>query len=252
MKRVSQFPNPRSESDDATAGRVRTLVVTAHPDDVDYGAAGAVARWVLEGEDVRYCVVTDGDSGHDDPALSAAELSAVRRAEQRAAARAVGVRGVEFLGRADGSLTPSLDLRRRLTQVLRTHRPHRVVTHSPVRQIDRIRASHPDHLAVGEAVFSAVYPDARNPRAFPELAARGLEPWRVSEIWVMTGRDSNTYVDITDTLDAKRAALRCHASQHPDPESLDADVRRWAAAIARAGRLPDGRYAESFRVVSAD
>ncbi|MCF0091237.1 PIG-L deacetylase family protein [Micromonospora sp. MH99] len=249
---MAESSNTRSPLAGETEVRSRTLVVTAHPDDVDYGAAGAVARWVAEGEDVRYCVVTDGDSGHSDLALPKAEVAAVRRTEQQAAARAVGVRHVDFLGLPDGRLTPSPALRRCLTRVLRTHRPHRVVTHSPVRQIDRIRASHPDHLAVGEALFSAVYPDARNPRAFPELAAGGLDPWRVAEIWVMTGRDSNTYVDITATLDAKCAALRCHASQHTDPEALDADVRRWAATIARAGRLPEGRYAESFRVVSAD
>jgi LmbE family N-acetylglucosaminyl deacetylase len=227
----------------------RILVVTAHPDDVDFGAAGTVATWTDAGIEVSYCIATDGAAGGPD-GMTAADLGACRRAEQIEAAAVVGVHRVDFLDYPDGRVGAGLDLRLSLTRVLRSYRPDRVVTHSPVRNIDRIRASHPDHLAVGEATFCSVYPDARNPHAFPELAADGLAPHVVPEIWVMTGRDSTAYVDVTDGLDRKIAALACHRSQHSDPAALASDVRRWAEVTAAAGGLPAGRYAESFRVVS--
>jgi LmbE family N-acetylglucosaminyl deacetylase len=133
--------------------------------------------------------------------------------------------------------------------VIRQVRPDRVLTQSPQRRYDRIYASHPDHLAVGEAALCAVYPDARNPFAFPELVDEGLEPHVVPEVWLMAGPDADVYVDITDVFDRKIEALLCHESQLPEPERIPELMRGWGADLAQAGGLPDGRLAEAFQRV---
>jgi LmbE family N-acetylglucosaminyl deacetylase len=226
---------------------VRILIVTAHPDDVDFGAAGSVARWVDEGHEVSYCIVTDGDAGGFDPSVPRAEIPSIRQAEQRAAAKAVGVEDGRFHGYPDGRLTVSIELRRDISRVIRQVRPERVVCPSPERNFARIYASHPDHLAAGEAALCAVYPDARNPFAHPELAAEGLEAHSVSEVWMMAAPDPDVFVDITDHIEAKLSALRSHESQISDPDAIDGLLRGWAAGMARAAGLPEGRLAEGFR-----
>jgi LmbE family N-acetylglucosaminyl deacetylase len=232
------------------AEREPVLVVGAHPDDIDFGASGTVATWTDAGVRVVYCIVTDGDAGGFDPSVSRSDIVEIRRAEQEAAAKVVGVDEVEFLGYPDGRLVASVDLRRDLARVIRRVRPQRVVSQSPERNWQRIQASHPDHLAAGEATLSAVYPDARNPFAFPELLEEGLEPHVASEVWLMASPRSNHVVDITDTIDRKVTGLRCHVSQIEDPDALEARVRGWTSAIARDGGLPGGRMAETFQVVS--
>jgi len=227
----------------------RILVVTAHPDDVDFGVAGSVAAWVKAGIDVAYCIVTDGDAGGSDRSMPRHDMAALRREEQRAAAAEVGVSDVTFLGYGDGRLTPSIELRRDISRQIRLLRPQRLVCQSPDRMWDRLGASHPDHLAAGEAAVCAVYPDARNPFAHPELLDEGLEPHSVSEMWLMAAPDADRVVDVTDTFDRKIAALLCHRSQVGDGEGLEARLRGWLSAGARAAGLADGRLAESFRVV---
>ena len=226
----------------------RILIVSAHPDDVDFGAAGSVAAWTAAGAQVTYCVVTDGDAGGFDPAVSRSEIPAIRRAEQAAAAAEVGVKDLIWLGYPDGRVQASLELRRDLARVIRLVRPQRVVCPSPDRMWDRLFASHPDHLAAGEATVCAVYPDARNPFAFPELADEGLEPHTVAEVWLMATSDVNVYVDVTDTFDAKLAALRAHVSQETDRAGeLEARLRGWLGANATQAGWGDGRLAEAFR-----
>lgn len=227
----------------------RVLVVAAHPDDVDFGMAGTVATWTAAGTEVAYLIVTDGDAGGFDRSISRPEMAAMRRDEQRAAAKTVGVDQVMFLGYTDGRLVPSIELRRDISRVVRQFRPDRLVCQSPERTWQRIGASHPDHLAAGEAAVCAVYPDARNPFAHPELLAAGLEPHTVPELWLMAGREPNHYVDVTDTAERKLAALRCHTSQLPEVEAVETRVRGWLAATAAAGGLPEGRLAEAFQVV---
>jgi LmbE family N-acetylglucosaminyl deacetylase len=228
-----------------TPGRI--LVITAHPDDVDFGVAGSVARWVDEGAEVTYCVVTDGDAGGFDPAVPRSEIPAIRREEQTAAAKVVGVNELVFLGYPDGRLTVSLDLRRDLSRVIRQVRPDRVVCQSPERWYARIPASHPDHLAAGEAALCAVYPDARNPFAHPELMEEGLDAHIVPEVWLMASPRPDVYSDVTDHFDAKVAALRCHVSQIVDPDGLADMLRGWLTANAATGGLPEGRMAETFQ-----
>ena len=232
--------------DEADVARI--LVVTAHPDDVDFGAAGTVATWTKAGIEVTYCVVTNGDAGGFDPDVPRGDIGGIRQAEQRAAAAEVGVTDVRFLGYPDGRLVPSIELRRDISRVIREVRPQRVLTQSPQRNYERIFASHPDHLATGEATLCAVYPDARNPFAHPELA--DLEAWTVAETWLMASPATDHVVDVTDVYERKVAALRCHVSQLPGVDGdLDVMLRGWLGRNARVGGLPDGRLAEAFQVV---
>ena len=232
---------------------LRTLVIAAHPDDVDFGGAGTVALWTDAGEVVTYCVVTDGDSGGFDPAVPRSEIGGIRRAEQVAAAAEVGVTDVRFLGYRDGHVTVSLELRRDLSRVIREVRPHRVLTHSPERNWVNIHASHPDHLAVGEAAVCAVYPDARNPFAFPELLAdERLEAHIVPELWLLGGPMVNRYMDVTDTFRRKMAAIAAHRSQLPDVDAMTVRVEGRLRDNAERARLAQDRLAEAFQVVTID
>src|SRR3954452_17190262 len=227
----------------------RVLIVTAHPDDVDFGAAGSVAAWTQAGIEVTYCIVTDGDAGGFDPAVPRDQIGGIRRAEQTAAASTVGVSDVIFLGYPDGRLEPTIELRRDISRVIRQVRPNRVVTQSPERNYQRIYASHPDHLAAGEAALSAVYPDARNPYAHPELAAAGFEAWTVDEVWMMVGTQPDRFIDTTDVLDLKMKALLSHVSQMPNPDAMEPLIRGWGEMNAKLADLAEGRTAEVFQRV---
>jgi LmbE family N-acetylglucosaminyl deacetylase len=229
----------------------RVLCVAAHPDDLDFGAAGTIAGWVDEGLDVAYLLVTRGDAGGFDE-TPRDRMPAIREAEQRAAAAAVGVKQVDFLdGYRDGTLTPTLELRRDITAVIRRHRPDRVLTNSPLRRWELLAGpSHPDHLAVGEATTCAVYPDSRNRFAFPELLRdHGLEPWTVRELWFTGGPDPDHAVDVTDTFGRKLAALRAHASQTSHVDDFEQLLRRRHAGVAARLHLAEGRLAEAFTVI---
>lgn len=228
----------------------RVLVVTAHPDDVDFGAAGTVASWTDAGIEVTYCIITDGDAGGFDPAVPRSEIPRIRRAEQTAAAAVAGVHDVRFLGYRDGELTVSHELRRDISRVIRQVRPQRMLIQSPDRNWMRLPASHPDHMAAGEAAIQAIYPDARNPFAHPSLLAdEGLADWTVLEAWVFGGPTPNHWVDVTDQFDRKIAAIAEHHSQLPDPSAIEPRVREWLTTAAEQGGLPAGRLAEAYMVV---
>jgi LmbE family N-acetylglucosaminyl deacetylase len=229
----------------------RVLVVVAHPDDADFATSGSVATWAEAGIEVSYCCITDGDAGGFDPSVDRADIPGIRQAEQRAAAKELGVTDVHFLGYPDGRLELTIPLRRDISRVIRQVRPQRVVTQSPERNWQRVYASHPDHLLAGEATLCAVYPDSRNPFAHPELLAEdGLEAWTVSEVWMMAapGDRVNHYVDVTDKFERKIAALRAHVSQtsHMDVEPI---LRNWMTAQAFEAGYEPGRLAEAFHVI---
>lgn len=226
----------------------RALVVVAHPDDVDFGSAGTVATLTAKGVDVAYCLVTSGDAGGDGSTHTKEERTEIREREQRAAAMEVGVTNLTFLRWPDGQVEPTLLLRRELARVIRTHRPDLVITQSPERNYERIRASHPDHLAAGEATLRAVYPDARNPHAFPELAREGLAPHTVPLVW-LSGGVATMVVDITKRFDQKYAALTRHESQVGGNKDLKKMLKTWARSIASSAGLSKGRLAEGFKVV---
>jgi LmbE family N-acetylglucosaminyl deacetylase len=230
----------------------RILVVAAHPDDVDFGSAGTIATWTGAGLEVSYCILTDGDAGGFDPKVPRSAIGGIRQDEQRKAAATLGVTDVEFLGHPDGRLMVSLELRRDITRAIRRTRPDRVVVQSPQRDLRNVYASHPDHQVAGEAALCAVYPDARNPFAYPELLAEeGLEAHTVPEVWVVSANDrADHYVDITDTFDRKLAALRAHTSQTAHMTGLEDLLRAWGSSQAQAGGLPESRLAEGYLILN--
>ncbi len=221
------------------------LVVAAHPDDIEFGLAGSVARWTDEGHHVVYCIITDGSAGSNEPGADLSALIATRRQEQLAAAAIVGVEDVRFLGYPDGVLQPSLELRRELTRLIREVRPFRVVCQDPATYyFGNNYINHPDHRAAGEATLYAVFPSAETRPIFPELLSEGYEPHRVSELYLDISLAPDTVVDISATIDRKIAAILCHRSQvGPEVEEW---VRKWGA---EAGAPHGYAYAEPFRVM---
>ncbi|WP_419842023.1 PIG-L deacetylase family protein [Candidatus Poriferisodalis sp.] len=228
----------------------RALIVVAHPDDIDFGMAGTVAALTSAGCEVAYCLATSGEAGGDDLSHSPGELAAMRESEQTAAAAQVGVGELHWLGHRDGMVVADLSLRRDIARVIRIERPDVVLCQTSIPDWDRIYISHPDHLATATAALAAVYPDSRNPRAFPELLDEGHQPHSVSEIWLI-GTTPNRYIDITDTFERKIAALREHRSQIAQFDDMSQRVRQWCAELAQAGGLGQGRLAEAYRVVPA-
>ena len=229
----------------------RALAVMAHPDDVDFSAAGLVAQLTDAGAEVTYCLVSDGQAGGYDRAIERTTMASIRREEQTKAAAEVGVSDLIFLGRMDGEVTFDLTLRHDITRVIRQVRPQIVITHPPEINVASVYGSHADHVATGQATWAAVYPDSRNPFAFPELLTSGYEPWVVEEIWIIHHHNANLTLDITDQFERKIRALRCHVSQHERPDEMEASVRAWNAANAQLGALPDGRLAERFYVTDS-
>jgi LmbE family N-acetylglucosaminyl deacetylase len=222
------------------------LVIAAHPDDIEFGVAGSVARWVHEGHQVIYCVITDGSAGSNEPDADLAVLAATRRAEQIAAAAVVGVSEVRFLGYQDGVLQPSLNLRRELTRLIRALRPQRVVCQDPTTVFaGGSYVNHPDHRAAGEAAIYAVFPSAETRPIFPELLAEGFEPHKVSELYLNLTLHPDTYIDITAHMERKIVALLCHRSQ-VQPEDAEW-LRQWDAEYGVKAGTP---YAEAFRVLN--
>jgi LmbE family N-acetylglucosaminyl deacetylase len=227
----------------------RALVVVAHPDDIDFSCAGTVARLTDAGVTVTYLLVTRGDQGGFDAEQAREDVGPMREREQRAAAAEVGVDDVRFLDGRDGHVVASLDLRGEISRVVRAVRPQLVITHSPEWNWAAMPANHPDHMAVGEATVRAVYPDARNPFAFPELLRdEGLAAWTVHELWVIGLQPCDHVVDITLTLPRKVKALQAHVSQTSDVD-IEARLTAWNGGIARAAGFGDGRFAEEFRRV---
>jgi len=225
----------------------RVLVVAAHPDDIEFGAAGTVARWVDGGAEVRYLLVTRGDKGSDDPSANPRELGERRVAEQRAAAEEIGAVGVDFLDEPDGQVEPSLRLRERITYAIRRFQPEIVMSHDPtVLFVNNEWVNHPDHRAVGMVAVDAVFPTARDPLNFREHFEAGLQPWKVAELFLWSTNEANQLVDIGATLDRKVSALRCHESQFTNFGETERWLRRTAEELGdRAGY----RAAEGFRRV---
>lgn len=230
----------------------RILVVMAHPDDCDFGAGGTIARWSDLGIEVSYCIITNGDQGGEASDVPLEDMAKTRQREQREAGKALGVTQINFLNYRDGSLQPTLELRKDIVREIRRFKPDRLIAQSPDRNWERIFASHPDHMAAGESAVQAIYPDARNPYAFTDLKAAGFEPWRVRELWLTGTPDPNHFVDITDTFPRKIAALKSHISQTAHNPELESMIRNWGELTAERFGLPKGRIAEMFKVVNTD
>lgn len=223
----------------------RVLMVSAHPDDPEFGAAGTLARLAEAGSEVKIVICTDGSEGGEDPSVPDAILTQLRYAEQREAAKELGIADVIFLGHPDGRLQHTIEFRREITRLIRLHRPELVLTHVPAIDINSTPgAYHPDHIAVGSATLAAVYPASRNPRAFRELLAEGLQAWRVKEVWIPTWGAGDYFVDITSTVEKKIAALRRHDSQVKNWEKWDDNLRQRMKEI---GEKSGHDYAEGFK-----
>ena len=222
----------------------RAMVIFAHPDDAEFGSAGTVAQWVVDGTEVTYVVATDGSKGSSDPEMTPAHLSELRYAEQRDAANILGVSHVEFLGFEDGVLEPSIELRRAITAAIRRYRPDVIITQNPVRSFDlNAFAQHPDHLACAEAALAAIYPCARDRLTFPELIKEGLDPHEVKEVLVVGTTAPDHWVDITLTIDKKVEALRAHHSQVAG-RPIEEFVPERAKSVAEGHEM---EYAEAFK-----
>lgn len=222
-------------------------MVLAHPDDPEFFCGGTVARWCQEGHEVVYCLLTKGEKGSDDGAMDPAELAARRQQEQQRAAEILGVRQVIFLDYADGMLAPSLELRKDIVRVIRRMRPQVIVTCDPTNYFPSDRyINHPDHRAAGQATLDAVFPAAGSALYFPELASQeGLQPHKISRVYVAAAQHPNTAVDVTSTIERKLQAILAHESQIRDPAGLKARVRE---RMLDPTSPPDSpRYIERFK-----
>lgn len=246
-------PAAQRPSGPGNGGIRRVLCFAAHPDDLDFGAAGTVAAWTAAGIEVSYCIMTDGDAGGFDPEQRE-EIVRLRAEEQLRAAARVGVTELHYLHERDGFLEPSHEVIREVVRLIRKVRPDVVLAMHPERNWNRIQKSHPDHLAVGEAVTRAVYPALENPFAYPELAAAGLEAYKLPWLWLFAGPEEreNHFVDVTDQVETKLAAIHVHVSQHPDAGAMERTVRGLMTATAARAGLPAGRSAEAFHVVTVN
>jgi LmbE family N-acetylglucosaminyl deacetylase len=226
----------------------RVMVVTAHPDDSEFGAGGTVAKLAREGKQVVYCIVTNGNKGSGDRSMTPERLARIREEEQRNAARVLGVETVEFLGFPDCEVEDTRDTRMAVTASIRRHRPDRLIIQNPHRT-KNLGASHRDHRTVAGIALDCVYPLARDHMAFPELLAQGLEPHKVREIYLMWWENPEVIVDISDAIDLKIKALSCHASQFKDFAGVEKRVRERSAQL---GKLKGYAYAETFDSIILD
>ncbi|HEY7873583.1 MAG TPA: PIG-L deacetylase family protein [Actinomycetota bacterium] len=226
----------------------RALVVSAHPDDVEFGCAGTVATWSDKGADVTLCIVTDGSTGTQDRGLMGKSLADIRREESEKAAQVMGAARVVWLGYRDGYVEYTLDLRKDIARQFRIHRPHRYVVMDPAPTIEDRFVNHPDHRAVALASLDVTLTAGTTPGHFPELLDEGAEPWRgLRELWIMGPGSKPVAVDITAQMDRKIEALTCHASQvGTDAERIGGFVREFGAALGK----PYGYdYAETFQII---
>ena len=223
------------------------MAIMAHPDDIEFTCAGTLARWAKAGTRVIYVLCTSGDVGIAEPGMTRQRAAEIREAESRAAASIAGAQQVVFLREPDGLLQPTLELRKKLVREIRRFHPEVVVCGDPTTVwsgADYI--NHPDHRAAAQAALDAVFPAAGQPNLFEELAEEGLQAHKVRKLYATAWADADTYVNITETLEIKIAALRAHASQMKDWDPTEM-VTRWAEESATGKEMP---YAEGFRVVT--
>ncbi len=223
------------------------MAIVAHPDDIEFGFAGTLARWARGGSRISYVLCTSGDVGISEPGMTRAKATEIREAEQRAAAKIVGAVEVVFLREPDGLLEPTLSLRKKLVREIRRFRPEVVVTNDPTvvwSSDDYI--NHPDHRAAATAALDATFPAAGQPNLFEELEQEGLKAHKVRKVFSQVWNQGPIALSIDETIDVKVAALRAHVSQMNDWDPEE-QLKTWAAENADG---KDMKYAETFRVVT--
>ena len=225
------------------------MVVTAHPDDAEWGCSGSVAKWTREGWDVIYVLCTDGSKGSEDRKISGKKLVAIREEEQIKAGEILGLKAVEFLGYPDGYLEPTLDLRKDISREIRKYKPSILITTNPTRDLlGRGYIGHPDHFAAGEAALSAVFPSARDHLTFPELIKEGYEPHKVKEVWINmfnAGNNDHLFFNPIEKQDLEKAikALLAHKSQISDSKRAKEYMTSRRKEI---GKMCNSKFAETF------
>lgn len=225
----------------------RAMAIVAHPDDIEFSCAGTMARWSKQGAEICYVLCTSGDVGIDEPGMTRGRAMEIREAEQREAARIVGVSNVVYLREPDGMLQATLDLRKKLVREIRRFRPEVVLCGDPtVVWAGSDYINHPDHRAAALAAVDAVFPAAGQPNLFEELADEGLKAHKPRKVYVTVWEGGDTFVNIEDTIDQKIEALRAHHSQMKDWDPADM-IREWGR---EAGKGKEMAYAESYRVVT--
>lgn len=222
------------------------LGVAAHPDDLDVTSSGTMAKFIKNGAKVYYLILTDGSKGSDDRSLSCEDLTKIRHKEQTEAAKATGAEPPIFLNFVDGELMVTLELKKQIVKVIRDVKPDVVITMDPVTlySLERGMINHPDHRAAGQATLDAVFPLARDYKAFPELDQQGIEPHKVRTVLLANFDEHNFTVDISDCIDSKMASLKAHVSQFGDVEMVAAFVKQQAEAL---GKEAGCQYAEAFK-----
>ncbi len=225
----------------------RALLVVAHADDIEFGMGGTAARWADNGAQVTFCITTDNGSGSNEPDSVRAELVKIREREQLAAAAVLGVSDVRFLGYPDGTLQPTLELRRDLTRLIRELRPQVVVTTDPTTIIPpgNFYINHPDHRATAEAAMYATFPSAGTRPIFPELLDEGLEPHNVDHFYLGFSAEPTLHVDVTAQWERKIKALLCHESQVG--EEVVGFIQGFSNEM---GKQIGVEHGEAFRVVT--
>jgi LmbE family N-acetylglucosaminyl deacetylase len=223
------------------------MAVVAHPDDIEFTCAGTLARWARYGARICYVLCTSGEVGIAQAGMTQEKAASIREAEQRAAAQIAGAQEVVFLREPDGLLQATLELRKKIVREIRRFRPEVVVCGDPtIVWSGEDYINHPDHRAAATAALDAIFPAAGQPNLFQELEAEGLQAHKPRKVYVTGWSQTDLYVNITETIDVKVAALRAHSSQMGDwdPEPR---IKEWAAERARGKEM---QFAEGFRVVT--
>ncbi|MBI2314605.1 PIG-L family deacetylase [Candidatus Daviesbacteria bacterium] len=224
------------------------LAVGAHPDDIDIGYSGSIAKWTEQGAEVYYLVLTDGSKGSEDPHISNKELTQIRQAEQQAAADILGVKKVYFLNFVDGELENTPALRKHIIKIIRQIKPNTVICSDPTFYYDTHRhfINHPDHRIAGEATVDCVYPFARNARTFPELLAEGLQSHVVEELLLVNFTKATYFIDISKTIEKKVTAISAHKSQFNDIKKFTEMIKQMSSLMGKKAKPKKLKYAEGF------
>ena len=223
------------------------LIISPHPDDVDFSCAGTIVKLVKDGNQVEELIVSDGSKGSHKTEFGGRKLVELRKKEQRNAGKVLGVKAISFLGEIDGEVENTRNLRKKLVIFIRQRKPDVILCPDPfLFRFDRAGILHRDHRNAGEAVFDAVYPAVGNISFFPELLKKNLKPHAVQELWFWGSSKPNFVIDISKTMEKKVQALSCHESQIRNMKVLESRMKEWARKMGRPRKI---RYAEAFRVL---
>ena len=220
----------------------RILVFSAHPDDLDFGCAGTVAKLAKQGNKITYCIISNGEKGIDKVKTSRRAIISLRKQEQKRAAKIVGVREILFLNEKDGEVENTKSVRRKLVSVIRKVKPEIVFSFDPANFLfDNFYRYHRDHRQAAEAVFDALYPASGSEAFFQDL---NRKPHSIKEVWFFATNHPNCWVDISKTIDKKIEALLAHRSQITDEKGFKKRIFKRARDMGRKKKM---KYAENFR-----